>query len=63
MPIDQRLCPKCGNPTTLMLPPGGNGPRTFQCMDCDVIDPLKQSNVQGWLHGELARAAEKPAKK
>jgi hypothetical protein len=63
MPIDQRLCPKCGNPTKLMLPPSGDGPRAFLCLDCDFGDPMKRPNVQGWLHGELAHTAEKFPKK
>jgi hypothetical protein len=63
MPINQRLCPKCGNPTKLMLPPGGKGPRAYQCIDCDLPDPLGLPNVQGWLRGELAQTAEKFPKK
>lgn len=45
MPINERICPKCGKPTKLMLPPGGKGPRTYQCIDCDWPDPLKLSDV------------------
>lgn len=63
MPINQRLCPKCGNPTKLMLPLDGDGPRTYQCIECDVGDPMKCPNVQGWLQGELAHTAEKFPKK
>ena len=37
----------------LALPPGGKGPRTFQCLDCDRPDPLKTDQATGWLKGEL----------
>jgi hypothetical protein len=37
----------------LALPPGGKGPRTFQCLDCDRPDPLKTDRVIGWLNSEL----------
>jgi hypothetical protein len=37
----------------LALPPGGKGPRTFQCFDCDRPDPLKSEKTTGWLKGEL----------
>lgn len=63
MPINQRLCPKCGKPTKLILPPDTDGPRAFLCLDCDAGDPMKRPNVQGWLHGELAHKAEKFPKK
>ena len=38
---------------TLALPPGGNGLRTFQCLDCERPDPLKSEKIRGWLKGEL----------
>ena len=37
----------------LALPPGGKGPRTFQCLECDGQDPLKTDEIIGWLKGEL----------
>jgi len=37
----------------LMLPPGGEGGRTFQCLDCERPDPLKTEQAKGWLMGEL----------
>jgi len=37
----------------LALPPGGKGPRTFQCLDCEQPDPLKTDKVLGWLKSEL----------
>jgi hypothetical protein len=49
-------CPDCGAYLTLALPPDGNGPRTFQCLDCNRPDPLKTDRVIGWLLGELGRA-------
>jgi hypothetical protein len=36
----------------LALPPGGKGPRTFQCFECERPDPLKTGAI-GWLKGEL----------
>ena len=48
-------CPDCGAFLILALPPGGKGPRTFQCFVCDSIvpDPLKTEKVAGWFEGEL----------
>jgi hypothetical protein len=46
-------CLDCGADLTLALPPGGKGPRTFQCFDCERPDPLKSDEVCGWLRGEL----------
>jgi hypothetical protein len=37
----------------LALPPGGKGPRTLQCFDCDRDDPLKSDSTAGWSKGEL----------
>jgi hypothetical protein len=36
----------------LALPPGGAGPRTLQCLNCDRPDPLK-SDALRWLSSEL----------
>jgi len=36
----------------LALPPGGSGPRTLQCLDCERPDPLK-SDALRWLSSEL----------
>jgi hypothetical protein len=33
-------CPICNRPQVFLLPPGGAGPRTFQCFDCDRQDAL-----------------------
>jgi hypothetical protein len=46
-------CPDCGATLILAPPPGGQGPRTFQCLDCDRPDPLKSETVTGWLNSEL----------
>jgi len=32
-----------------MLPPGGKGPRTYQCIYCDRPDPIKSPQVKGLL--------------
>jgi len=50
---DRPACPKCQSPMTLALQPGGKGPRTLQCLDCDRPDPLKSDTASGWLNGEL----------
>jgi len=50
---ERSTCPHCGAVLMLALPPGGKGPRTFQCLDCDRPDPLKTDEVIGWLNGEL----------
>jgi hypothetical protein len=47
-----RLCPQCGSPMVLALPPGGEGPRKLECFECARPDPLKSDAVQ-WLKGEL----------
>ena len=48
-------CPECGAFLTLALPPGGEGRRTFQCLDCEGSDPMKSPLALGWLAGELGR--------
>jgi hypothetical protein len=48
-------CPICNRPLVFLLPPGGAGPRTFQCLDCDGQDPLESLSVKRWLKGELGR--------
>jgi len=53
MTTNQRICKTCGHPTKLMLPPDGNGPRTFQCIHCDWPDPLK-SPMAKWADSPLA---------
>jgi hypothetical protein len=35
------------------MPLGGNGPRTFECLECDRPDPLKSETATGRLQGEL----------
>jgi hypothetical protein len=51
--VERPTCPGCGAILILALPPGGEGQRTFQCLDCDRPDPLKTDQVTGWLKGEL----------
>ena len=51
--VERPTCPNCGAHLILALPPGGGGPRTFQCFDCDRPDPLKNEKVTGWLKSEL----------
>ncbi len=38
----------------ILAPPrDGKGQPTFQCLECDGLDPLKTDKVMGWLKGEL----------
>ena len=46
-------CPECGAFLILALPPGGQGKRTLQCLDCDRPDPLMSEAAMGWLKSEL----------
>jgi hypothetical protein len=50
---ERPTCPHCGAFLILALPPGGKGRRTFQCFECDGLDPLKTDKVMGWFKGEL----------
>jgi hypothetical protein len=46
-------CPQCGSLMSLASAPGGKGPRSMRCLQCEGLDPLKASEVGGWLKGEL----------
>jgi hypothetical protein len=48
-------CPDCGAYLTLALPSGADGPRTFQCLDCEGPDPINSPHAIGWLAGELGK--------
>ncbi|MBB5050055.1 hypothetical protein HNQ36_000003 [Afipia massiliensis] len=37
----------------LMLPPGGKGPRAYQCIHCDRPDPIKSPQVKNLLDALL----------
>lgn len=50
---ERPACPRCGAHLILALPPGGKGPRTFQCFNCDRPDPLRTEQAVRWLKGEL----------
>jgi hypothetical protein len=54
----QRPCPKCNKPMTLGLPPGGKGPRVWQCLDCDGLDPLKSEEAARWANSPLRPPAK-----
>ncbi len=44
-------CPKCRKPMHfIVLETGG---RKFQCVQCDGGDPMRLSDVQAWIKGEL----------
>jgi hypothetical protein len=49
---ERPTCPGCGANLILALPPGGKGPRSFQCFECDRPDPLETDAVK-WITGEL----------
>ncbi|MBV9530796.1 MAG: hypothetical protein JO283_06940 [Bradyrhizobium sp.] len=51
-------CPICNKPMEFLLPPGGAGPRTFRCLDCDRPDPLQSERVKRWVESELGRVKE-----
>jgi hypothetical protein len=48
-----KLCPHCGSAMVLVLQPGGKGPRTLKCLDCERFDPLRAGTATGWFRGEL----------
>jgi diguanylate cyclase (GGDEF)-like protein len=43
-------CPTCGRPMVMALPPGGKGPRTLRCVECD---PSSDDKTVGWLRSGL----------
>lgn len=47
--LEQPICPICHTKKKLLLPIGGKGPRTYQCLVCDKDDPLNKPVVMGWL--------------
>lgn len=51
------LCPKCGRHMELLLPPDATGQRayqrSYQCFDCDRVDPLKSDQVDRWIKSPL----------
>jgi len=47
------ICTKCGKRLALALPPGGRGQRTLRCIECDGPDPLKSTDINGWMKGDL----------
>jgi hypothetical protein len=46
-------CPQCGSPMSLKLSPGGKGPHSLRCEQCEALDPLTADGIAGWLKGEL----------
>jgi endogenous inhibitor of DNA gyrase (YacG/DUF329 family) len=44
-------CPKCRKPMHFIdLKTGG---RKFQCVQCDGVDPMRLSDIQALIEGEL----------
>jgi hypothetical protein len=57
----ERLCEKCTKALTFALLPGGNGRRSWRCLDCEGPDPLKSPDVAGWIKGLLGSSSEDSA--
>lgn len=63
MPTDPKLsCPRCGKRLKEVLAKAAPD-LTYQCLDCDGIDPLKTKEVSDWLNSELAKSGDKFPKK
>jgi hypothetical protein len=47
-------CPECGRPMVL-LSAGSKGTRarTWKCLFCDQIDPLRSPDMERWIRGSL----------
>jgi hypothetical protein len=45
-------CPKCRKPLHFVIIVE-TGDRKFQCIQCDDADPLRMSDIQAWIKGEL----------
>ena len=61
MKQSQRFCEKCAKRMTFALRPRGNGRRSWQCFDCEGLDPLKSPDVAGWVKGLLRESPEESA--
>ena len=61
MKQSQPFCEKCTKPMTFALPPGGRRRRAWQCLDCEGPDPLKSTDVMGWIKGLLGDSPEESA--
>src|SRR5437667_12218562 len=46
---ERPTCPHCGAFMILAPSPHGQGQPTFQCLECDGLDPLKTDSAMGWL--------------
>jgi hypothetical protein len=44
-------CPKCRKPMHFIVLETGD--RKFQCVQCDGVDPLRLSDIQALMKGEL----------
>ena len=55
---ERPTCSHCGAQLILALPPGGKGPRTLQCFECDGPDPLKTDKATGWLKASYIHQSE-----
>ena len=59
---ERPTCPNCGAHLILALPPGGNGQRTFQCLECDGPDPLNIGPDGGLAKGRVTSAKVEPSR-
>jgi hypothetical protein len=44
-------CPECRKAMHFIVLKSGR--RTFQCVRCDDVDPMRLSDVHAWMKGEL----------
>jgi hypothetical protein len=61
MKLSARICEKCAKPLAFALQPGGKGPRSWQCFDCEGPDPITSPNITGWVKGLLGEEPEDSA--
>jgi hypothetical protein len=47
------ICPKCHKAMKYMLTTGERQ-RVLRCADCSQLDPMLDTETQGWLKGELS---------
>jgi hypothetical protein len=52
-------CLQCGSLMRLALAPGGKGPRSLRCEQCDRPDPLGTSEAMGWLKANCNRRSRR----
>ncbi|MHC2626366.1 hypothetical protein ACVIW2_008398 [Bradyrhizobium huanghuaihaiense] len=53
-----KLCPKCHQPMSYALQPGGKPPRTWRCLECEMPDPLTSPELKALMNGLLKHASQ-----